>query len=125
MGSGIERAQASSHSFLRPRLAISAALAVLIVAAPSGDRTSALAMNLGSGFGGARFGAAGAMHLNHVPLNNGPRVAPRGNLGGTTIVGSHNIGIVGHGEHGHDVPSDPCKLGRTRSERCVVNTGHD
>jgi subtilisin family serine protease len=99
---------------------LSAALAALIVAAPTGGPTSAFAMNLGSGLGAARFGGAGA-----VRLNNGPRFVPRGNPGSTSISGLHDVGIAGRGEHGRDLPSNPCKLPRTHSERCVVNTGHD
>ncbi len=117
MGSGAERLKASANSIPRPKLLLSAALAALIVAAPAGDPTPASAMNLGSGFGG-RFGGP-------VRLNNGPRIVPHGNPVGTPIRVGHEAGIVGHVEHGHDLPSNPCKLGRNRSERCVVNTGHD
>jgi hypothetical protein len=117
MGSGAERLQASANSIRRPKLLLSAALAALIIAAPAGDPTPASAMNFGSGFG-ARFGGP-------VRLNNGPRIVPHGSPGGTSIKLGHQAGIVGQVEHGHDLPSNPCKLGRNRSERCVVNTGHD
>ena len=75
MGSGEERARTAlkSNKILRPKLLLSAALAALIVAAPTGDRTSALAMNLGSNFGAGRFS-----ETTHV--NNGPRL-PTGNTG--------------------------------------------
>jgi subtilisin family serine protease len=109
MGSGEERTRTASGRILPPKLLLSAALAALIVAAPTGDRTAALAMNLGSSFGAARLGGAASVHLN-----NAPRIIPRGPVGG----------IVGRGEHGRDLPGDPCKPGRTRLERCVVNTGH-
>ena len=117
MGSGGERTRTSSHGILPPRLVLSAALAALIVAAPAGDRTSALAMNL-RGFGAARFG--GPVHFN-----NGPRVVPRSAVGGTSAGGGREAGIVGRGEHGRDLPGNSCKPNRSRLERCVVNTGHD
>jgi hypothetical protein len=117
MGSGADRLKIPSNRFRRPKLLLlSAALAALIVAAPAGDPTPASAMNLGSGFGG-RFGGP-------VRLNNAPRIVPHANPVGTSIKLGHDVGIVGHVEHGHDVPSNPCKLSRNRSERCVVNTGH-
>jgi subtilisin family serine protease len=120
MGSGGERTRTASDRILPPKLLLSAALAALIIAAPAGDRTSALAMHLGSGFGAARLGGAGAVHLN-----SGPRVVPRGTVGGTSVGGGREVGIVGRGEHGRDQPGNPCKPGRSRLERCVVNTGHD
>ncbi|HWF96221.1 MAG TPA: S8 family serine peptidase [Xanthobacteraceae bacterium] len=115
MGSGEERTRTASGRILPPKLLLSAALAALIVAAPTGDRPSALAMNLGSGFGAGRLGAAGTVHLSNVP---------RGPVGGTAIGNGREVGIVGRGEHGRDLPGNPCKPGRTRLERCVVNTGH-
>jgi subtilisin family serine protease len=120
MGPGGERTRTASERILPPKLLLSAALAALIIAAPAGDRTSALAMHLGSGFGAARLGGAGTVHLN-----SGPRVAPRGTLGAVSVGGGREVGLVGRGEHGRDQPGNPCKPGRSRSERCVVNTGHD
>jgi hypothetical protein len=119
MGSGAGRFKASTNNFRRPKLLLSAALAALIVAAPAGDPTPASAMNLGSGFGG-RFG--GPVRLSNTNTN-GPRfvphIVPHGNPGLTSIKVGHDVGIVGHA---NDAPSNPCKLGRNRSERCV--TGH-
>src|SRR5580704_12156658 len=117
MGSGEERTRTASVRILPPKLLLSAALAALIAAAPTGDRTAALAMNLGSSFGAARLGGAATVHLN-----NGPRIVPRGPVGGAWVGNGREVGIVG--QHGRDLPGDPCKPGRTRLERCVVNTGH-
>ena len=86
MGSGEERTRTASDTILPPKLLLSAALAALIIAAPAGDRTSALAMNLRSGFGAARLGGAGAVHLN-----SGPRVAAKGTVGGTSVGGGREV----------------------------------
>jgi subtilisin family serine protease len=115
MGCGEERARTTSNKILRPKLLLlSAALAALIVAAPTGDRTSALAMNLGSNFGASRF--SGPVHLN-----SGPHVTT-GNFGGTVIGNGRAIGVVGRGDTGKG-SSYPCKPGRTNSGRCVVTGG--
>src|SRR5579863_9740842 len=116
MGSGGERTRTASDRILPPKLLLSAALAALIIAAPAGDRTSALAMNLRSGFGAARLGGAGAVHLN-----SGPRVLPGRTVGATSVGGGREVRIVGRGEHGRDQPGNPCKPDRSRLERCVVN----
>jgi hypothetical protein len=118
MGSGGERARAASNNILRPKLLLSAALAALIVAAPAGEQTSALAMNLGSSFGAVRF-------------NSGPQTfVPRGNLGGTVIGNGRAIGIVGRGDLGNGLSSvNPCGPSRINSGRCgpgkVVTGGGD
>jgi len=119
MGSGEERTRTASGRILPPKLLLSAALAALIVAAPNGDRTAALAMNLDSSFGAARLGGAATVHLN-----NAPRIIPRGPVGGASIGNGREVGIVGRGAHGPDLPGDPCKPSRTRLVRCVVNPGH-
>jgi hypothetical protein len=107
MGSGGERARAASVRILRPKLLLSAALAALIVAAPTG---SALAMNLGSNFGVSRF-------------NSGPQTfVPRGNLGGTVIGNGRPVNVIGHGDLGNG-SGNPCKLGRNNLGRCVINNG--
>src|ERR1700722_2303411 len=117
MGSGGERTHTASDGILSPKLLLSAALAAVLIVAPAGDRTSALAMRLGAGFGAGRLGGAGT-----VLLNNGPGVVPRSTVG--SVGGGREVGIVGR-EHGRDEPGNPCKPGRSRLERCVVNTGHD
>src|SRR5260370_35947543 len=97
MSTGGERARAASNSILRPKLLLSAALAALIIAAPTGEQTSALAMNLGSSFGAARFNSG---PQTVVPGGNvGGSVG--GNLGGTVIGNGRAIGIVGRGDLGN------------------------
>src|SRR5216684_2667964 len=113
MGSGGERARAESDRILRPKLLLSAALAALIIAAPTGERTSALAMNLGSNFGAAR-------------VSSGPHsFVPRGNFGGSLIGNGREPGVVGRGDPGKGLSGNPCKPGRGSLGRCVVNTGGD
>jgi subtilisin family serine protease len=114
MGSGLK---APSNKIRRPKLLLSAALAALIVAAPTGDPTPASAMNLGSGFG-ARFGGPVRLTNTNRPRFV-PHIVPHGNPGLTSVKVGHDVGVVGHA---NDVPSNPCKLGRNRSERCVI--GH-
>jgi hypothetical protein len=118
MGFGGKSTRTASDAILPPKLLLSAALAALIIAAPAGDRASALAMR--SGFGAARLGSAGTVHPN-----SSLRVAPRGPVGGTSVDGGREARIVARGEHGRDQPDNPCRPSRSRLERCVVNTGHD
>jgi Subtilase family len=138
MGSGEERARTAlkSNKILRPKLLLlSAALAALIVTAPAGDRTSALAMNLGSDFGASRYSGAASFNSGAAGrLNRGPRVST-GNFGSTGIGNGRAIGIVGRGDPGKGSglgsgdpgkgSGNPCKPGRDYSARCVVNNGGD
>src|SRR5258707_15349156 len=117
MGTGGERTRAASSNILRPKLLLSAALAALIVAAPTGERTSALAMNLGSSFGAAR-------------INSGPQTfVPKGNVGSTAIGKSNATGVVGRVNSGDGLSVNPCKPSRVNLGRCgpgkVVNGGGD
>jgi subtilisin family serine protease len=108
MGSGGDRTRTASGRILRPRLLVTAALAALIVAATTGGQTPARAMS----FTAARF-------------NSGPHTSvSRGSVSG------HEGGIVGRGDSGKAVSTNPCKSGRLSAERCgsskvVVNNGGD
>src|ERR1700681_2865280 len=105
MSLGGERARTASNSILRPNLLLSAALAALIVAAPAGDRTSALAMELGSSLGAARFNSG-------PQINSGPQVfVPRGSFGRPSIGNGREIGVLGHVDPG-GLPGGLCKQGR-------------
>src|SRR5258708_17626957 len=116
MGPGEQRLRPTSRNIMRPRLLVSAALAALVVAAPTGEPTARLAMNLGSGFATSRFKEP--VHLNNVPRE------PTGRLGNTKIGNGHVIGVLGRGDSGNG-SGNPCKLTRNRSERCVGNNGGD
>jgi subtilase family protein len=126
MGSGRERARTSSGRILRPGLLLSAALAALMVAVPTGGRTSALAMNLGSGFAVSRFN-----NVPHTFVPSGPAGGARigrGPVGATTIGNGRVVGVVGRGDPGKGLPSNPCISGRY-SQRCgpgkIANNGGD
>jgi hypothetical protein len=119
----------------RPKLLLSAALAALIIAAPASDQASAQMMGLRPNFGGGGAvtgggpvtggGNLGGVRFNggsFVPL--GPGHIAIGNIG--------NIGMVGRGDPGRGIASDPCDLGRSKLRRCgtgkgnvVVTTGGD
>src|ERR1700692_2199639 len=104
LGSGEEPTRTTAPDrTMRPKLLLSAALAALIVAAPTGDRISALAMNLGSSSGSSRF-------TGPVRLNNGPRVST-GNVSSTVIGNGRAVGVVGRGDTGQG-PGNPCKPSR-------------
>jgi hypothetical protein len=129
-----ERTRTASEKILRPKLLLaSAALAVLIVAAPAG------AMNLGgSGFSVGRI--VGPLHpsggtLSTVPLNNGPHVST-GNTGGNVLGNGRDVGVIGRdvgvvGRGGKGPSNNPCGVLRRVSERrcspgtVVVNNGGD
>jgi hypothetical protein len=117
MGSDEERTRTTVPGrAMRPKLLLSAALAALIVAAPTGDRTSALAMNLSSSLGSSRF-------TGPVRLNSGSHVST-GNVSSTVIGNGRAVGVVGRGDSGRG-SGNPCKPSRNTSARCVVNGGGD
>jgi subtilisin family serine protease len=128
MGNGEERTRAVLNRVLRPKLLVSGALAALILAAPTGDRTSA-AMVLGTNFA--------ALRLNSDARFNSERPSglrsfvPRGKFTGGATGNGRELSVVGRGDGPRRGSENPCKQGRGSFARCpgkggvVVGTGGD
>jgi subtilisin family serine protease len=126
MRSGQDLARTThSNAISPPRLLLSAALAALLVAAPTGHQASAQMQMMGLrpslGGGGAVTGVGG---LGGGRFNSGRRsFVPTAHVGHIAIGEGPNIGVVGRGDPGRGPSGNPCKPGR--GTRCVVNTGGD